>query len=756
MDTHTAPGNGGLSFHRSWSFWLTAGALASVAGLLVVHVETAHKTFLDNQRRLAERSVDGSARLIYQYLQRLQFQSGLFAEQELRSLVQLARDPGDIGVFAEIEGRLGRFFAESLAFSLADSKGEVVVENFDGKVDEVCRKDIRRYALDPLSQLTYIHPNPEAYHFDVVTPVSLGDLGKGLFLVSFRPNRIARVLGDSELYGHRLLLLNKEIPGLIEVTDHGSRQQLQREFKLTKDELGQVVASQAIPGTKWVLVDLMDPFLGRLEKRRIWRQDGLVLTLFSLFGAIMYALALRAERNAARAQLDLQRANLALEERVAQRTRALEEANLDLSTQVKTTEEVLEALRRSNLSLARAQSRLRQVIDGSLAAMILIDAEGRVMMVNPSAERLLGYGHGELIGQPVEQLLPQRLRAAHVRRREEYMAAPFVGAMSAKRLAARCKDGREICVEVGLNPLETETDKMVLAVVLDISDRVRFEGAMTERNEALERSNRELREFAYVASHDLQEPLRKITAFGDRLASRYADALGQSGQDYLARMLSAASRMSRLIEDLLTFSRITTRAHPFKPTDLNNVLQGVLEDLEVRIRDTGALVSVGELPVIDADATQMHQLFQNLIGNALKYSKPGAAPQVKVDVRRETLDSGVEVARIEVADRGIGFESRYAERIFHIFERLHTREQFEGTGVGLAVCRRIAERHGGRIWAEGRPGEGATFTVLLPLRHAGDEQMSAFHRSAEPAAAGSPRSSHGNGQGSQSKETECT
>jgi signal transduction histidine kinase len=249
----------------------------------------------------------------------------------------------------------------------------------------------------------------------------------------------------------------------------------------------------------------------------------------------------------------------------------------------------------------------------------------------------------------------------------------------------------------------------------ELEDRVRERTAeLAATNEALRRSNRELEQFAWVASHDLQEPLRKIQAFGDRLASRCAAALDAQGRDYLARMQSAAQRMSTLINDLLAFSRVTSKAQPFAPVDLGRMARDVLSDLESRLQETAGRVEVGSLPTIDADPLQTRQLLQNLLGNALKFHKPDQPPVVAI--RSEVMEEeGRPVCRLAVEDNGIGFDEKYLDRIFDVFERLHPRTQYEGTGMGLAICRKIVERHGGTITARSRPGEGATFLVTLPV-----------------------------------------
>ena len=247
--------------------------------------------------------------------------------------------------------------------------------------------------------------------------------------------------------------------------------------------------------------------------------------------------------------------------------------------------------------------------------------------------------------------------------------------------------------------------------------------------EGLARSNAELEQFAYVASHDLQEPLRKVQAFSDRMRSKYETVLDEQGLDYLSRMHHAAKRMQTLVNDLLSYSRVATKVEKFAPIDLDIVVQEVIADLETRIEETGAQIEVANMPTIDAVPSQMRQLFQNLIANSLKYHRNEVAPEVKIT--GDIIENGAiepngtssKTCQITVRDNGLGFEAQYAERIFGIFQRLHGRVEFEGTVVGLAVCRKIAERHDGTIRAQGRPGEGSTFTVTLPLQHQSPEQV---------------------------------
>lgn len=238
-------------------------------------------------------------------------------------------------------------------------------------------------------------------------------------------------------------------------------------------------------------------------------------------------------------------------------------------------------------------------------------------------------------------------------------------------------------------------------------------------NTELRRSNQELQDFAYVASHDLQEPLRKIQAFGNLLEEEYGQALG-GGKVYLDRMRNAAARMRTLIDDLLTFSRVTTKAEPFIQVNLTSIVQQVVDDLESRLQASHGSITIGELPSIEADPRQMYQLFSNLLANALKFHRPGIAPVVNIwsEMLEDTSESspaGGQHCTIFVKDNGIGFDEKYLDRIFTVFQRLHGKEEYEGTGIGLAVVRKIVERHGGSVTARSKVGEGTTFIVTMPL-----------------------------------------
>ena len=267
--------------------------------------------------------------------------------------------------------------------------------------------------------------------------------------------------------------------------------------------------------------------------------------------------------------------------------------------------------------------------------------------------------------------------------------------------------------------VDINAQKLVEETLQDNRALKEAQGLLRENQAALEnniselnRSNRELQEFAYVASHDLQEPARKISFYSDYLISKYSTALDERGLDYLANMQSASRRMRNLINDLLAFAQVEREAIQYKPVDLNGVVQSALQDLELLIEEKEATVTIDSLPVVEADENMMLQLFENLVSNAIKYSRAGVKPQVHVSTRQVSAQ-----VVIEIADNGIGFDEKYLPQMFTLFQRLHSSDKYEGTGLGLAICQKIVALHGGSIKAQSRVGEGSTFIVTLPLQH---------------------------------------
>jgi PAS domain S-box-containing protein len=342
-------------------------------------------------------------------------------------------------------------------------------------------------------------------------------------------------------------------------------------------------------------------------------------------------------------------------------------------------------------------------------AIIVRDLDARVRYWNKAAEKLYGWKRSEANGKIIHELLRTRFPIpVHDIESIVLDRGKWQG-----ELIHFTRKKKPIVVESrwALQRDEKGHPAAMLEINRDITARKIAEAAAKDYSTRLERSNQELRDFASIASHDLQEPLRKVSTYGSILEDRFADALGKEGLAYLTKMLGATARMQALIQSLLIYSRVTTRSEPFVSIDLGKLVKEVLLDLEIPIQETGAEVGTDELPRIEADPGQIRQLFQNLIGNALKFHSEN--PRIKIYA--EACWEGT--CKISIEDNGIGFDEEYLERIFQPFQRLHGKSSpYKGSGIGLAICRKIVDRHNGTITARSEPGKGSTFIVTLPLR----------------------------------------
>lgn len=374
-------------------------------------------------------------------------------------------------------------------------------------------------------------------------------------------------------------------------------------------------------------------------------------------------------------------------------------------------------------ALKESEERYRSVITSLHEGIVVQNNEGMIQACNKSACTILGLSEDELLGR---KSIDQQWYTIH-EDGTPYQANEQPGIVTLKTgkpqsnviMGVHKPDGTIAWISINSQPLFYNADSTPSAVVtsfFDITAQRASEQTLKDLNMRLQRSNSELQDFASVASHDLQEPLRKIQAFGDRMQIKFGDTLSDEAKDYLSRMQNAASRMQKLINDILVFSRVTTKAQPYNEVDLTRIVQEVLSDLEISIEQKKAKIEVAPLPKIDADEIQMRQLFQNLISNSLKFQKSHAKPVIKI--RAKVIDDAAKKAcMITVSDNGIGFDTKYLYKIFSVFQRLHSQQEYHGTGVGLAVCRKIAERHGGSITADSTLGKGSTFVITLPIKH---------------------------------------
>ena len=342
---------------------------------------------------------------------------------------------------------------------------------------------------------------------------------------------------------------------------------------------------------------------------------------------------------------------------------------------------------------------------------MMTDQNGTIMLVNIATERLLGYRRDELIGKSIEMLVPPRIRGGHINFRKAFDAHPEVRLMGKGRdLSIVRKDGTELPVEIGLNRIQMADGMMVLSAIVDISERLEAIRNLAAQREELQRSNADLEQFAYVASHDLQEPLRMVVTYAELLAERYQGNLDERANKYIKYTVDGARRMQQLIKELLEYSRVSSNAKVPIQIESALVVENAIQALKVAIDESGADVAHDKLPTVRADQAQLGQVFQNLLGNAIKFhgDRP---PRIRIGAEQR---NGKCVFRVE--DNGIGIDKQYADRVFQMLQRLHERGQYEGNGIGLAIVKKIVERHGGHIWFEIRTGMRHHMFIHHPKR----------------------------------------
>ena len=357
----------------------------------------------------------------------------------------------------------------------------------------------------------------------------------------------------------------------------------------------------------------------------------------------------------------------------------------------------------------KRERRLQSIINTTAEGYWEVDNLNRIVEVNDALCRMLGYSKEELIGASMYNFVDEE--NARVFKEQESLRA--IKTHRSFNITLISKEGKEVHTRVQATTLRDDEGNITGAFgfITDITELLQIEGSVAKYTAALERSNRELQDFAYIASHDLQEPLRKIVAFGDRL-SQHAESLDAQGKDYLQRMQRAALRMQQFIEDLLQYSRVMTRPQPFEAIDLKVPIQKAVLDLQESFVAQDCHIVMDEIPVIEADPVQMEVLFKNLISNSIKFRRPEESPFIRVSYDYPDDHSVL----IKVQDNGIGFDERYKDRLFKPFSRLHGKSEYPGTGMGLAICDKIVKRHGGKIDAKSEIGKGTTFLITLPIR----------------------------------------
>jgi PAS domain S-box-containing protein len=392
-----------------------------------------------------------------------------------------------------------------------------------------------------------------------------------------------------------------------------------------------------------------------------------------------------------------------LKDRLARLGQAVTRA-LDLKEARQENRRATEALRESE---ARKTAIMANAIDG----IVSIDERGLIESLNPAAERFFGYSEVEVLERHVGMLMPSLFKDEHECPRNGDPTDRRETLTSTNReTTGRKKDGTTFPIEVSVSEVRLRDRRIFTGIVRDITERKRIELEMAGRARELARSNVELEQFAYVSSHDLQEPLRMIGSFTQLLARRYRGRLDDSADEFIDYIVGGVARMQSMINDLLAYCRVGNQGESFGPIEVDGVVDRALANLKSSIDETGTVVTRDPLPSIWADGNLMVKVFQNLIGNAIKYHGEDS-PRIHVTAERRD-DSWV----FSISDNGVGFDPKHAERIFIIFQRLHEQNEYPGTGIGLAICKKIVECHGGRIWAESEPGRGARFRFTIPAR----------------------------------------
>jgi PAS domain S-box-containing protein len=364
--------------------------------------------------------------------------------------------------------------------------------------------------------------------------------------------------------------------------------------------------------------------------------------------------------------------------------------------------------------LAQMEGRYRGLLEAAPDAMVVVNVAGEIVLLNVRAEKEFGYSRDELVGQKVKNIIPEgfaeRIIADGTRTAAEALAQQIGTGIE---LIGRRKDGSELPIELMLSPLESADGILVTAAIRDITERKKSEEHLVKTVGELKRSNDELQQFAYVSSHDLQEPLRMVASYTQLLAKRYKGRLDSDADEFIAFAVDGCNRMQGLIQDLLAYSRAGANGKALCEVSGEDALQGALTNLRLTIEQSGAIVTHDSLPSVRTDETQLTQVFQNLVGNAIKY-RNAEAPRVHISATKKGDTEWI----FSVRDNGLGIDPQYFERIFILFQRLHGRNEFEGTGIGLAICKKVLERLGGRIWVESQPEKGSIFYFALPERDA--------------------------------------
>ncbi|MEW5891815.1 MAG: ATP-binding protein [Pseudomonadota bacterium] len=658
----------GVAHGLGKGYWLNIGLLivvfALLAGALIWTSQARIGEFEQRAQRSAELSAQGAAKEIAAELFGLSRALTLFAAKEEAAIGRFARDPENQVYYEDLVRRVRAVFPEAFAVALADPAGHPLRTDFEGLVGEVCQADLARFAQTPARRELYIHAHAEAYHFDMMVPVSQPGIGNAVFFVSFRPDAIARVLKNSQVYGHRLMMLRRDEPGLIEVDARGSRDRIKDNFRLTAAELDQIRATVPIPGSRWVVVDLPDAALAADYIRQVWLHTALLLVGLALVTGFVLRYMVRSVRQ--------QQAYTA-------------------------------RLETTSAQLRDHAVRIQTIFDTVADGIITINEAGTIESFNSAAERIFEYQAHEVIGRNVSLLMPEPHRSNHDSYLRRYLAGGERKLIGRSREFEGCrKDGSIFPLDLAVSEMQVDGQRLFTGIVRDISERKQLERIKNE--------------FLSTVSHELRTPITSIKGSLGLLAGGAMGQLPGEVRQLLEISLSNSDRLLNLINDILDLNKIESgrMSYSLKRTELQPLLEQAIEanryyatQYQVRFELVGAQPEVWLL----VDPDRLMQVLANLMSNAVKFSPPRGVVTLGMD----RLPSGR--VRVWVRDQGPGIPESFRAHIFHKFAQADASDsrQKGGTGLGLSISKAIIEHFGGTIGYDSPPGGGATFWFELPL-----------------------------------------
>lgn len=668
----------------SSSLWVPLLLMLAACGGIVYYAHQQAIGLAKSVEASARTTGLATANQISGFLEREHERLQAFSEEKADEIRSILDYPDNWPAIDELQTSVQRMFRGAFAFTVTGRDGKPLFEDFDGLVGDACQVAMRDYIAahergETVHELPPIHPVPDAYHFDLISLRQLEDGTTGLFFVSMSPDRIAELIAAAEYTsGLRILLVSREDPTLIEVSAAGARDRLRGDFRLEPEELSAVHFSVDLDSTHWRLVALPDADALAASVQQIYMNTvGLVVGLLLISAALLYLVRRHEQRNSS------------------------------------------VFLRSLQSSVSQQRAILQSMVDG----MVTTDASGEIRHVNQAVTKLFGYESGELIGANLSLLIPDGAMPGKL----HTDAGKILD--RGQELMAQRKDGSQFPVLFTLGESISDDEHIFVGILHDLSAFRAAQRQVSVQASVIERSQQDLKEISQIASNDLRPPLQRIASIGAALGAEQFDQLDSQQRAQLNSLAEAARGMGEMAQGLAEFAqvqRVPADQTIDQAVELDSVLRDVQNDLAMLIDETGAQISVQPLGAVLADAAQLHQLFWNLLDNALKFRVSARPPKIRVTLESPPGQAQAEPPAesvthnrpdsltVRVDDNGMGIAEDQLDAVFEAFRRLQPAESPPGVGLGLSFCRKIVEGQGGRIWVESRLGEGSSFFITLP------------------------------------------